>query len=89
MTADNYADTEANFVCDAYVPTYPCNHCEQRPKTDNRTSTIAQRSCKAEPPSEGEVLANIVKERQNTVHEALAAAVDEATATYERMKVRV
>ena len=45
-------------------------------------------SCKEEPPSEGKVMANILKERQYAVHEALASAVNEAKATYENMKVR-
>lgn len=33
-------------------------------------------------------MANILKERQYAVHEALAGAVNEAKATYEKMKVR-
>lgn len=46
-------------------------------------------SCKAEPPSEATVMANVLKERQYAVHEALERAVGEAKETYERMKVRL
>lgn len=94
MTADNYADTEANFVCDRYIrtgfpmPTRVRATITATDSLDRQTAPHA-RSCKAEPPSEGKVLANVMKERQNTVHEALADAVDEAKAVYERMKVRV
>lgn len=94
MTADNYADTEANFVCDRYIRTdfshactCACNH--HRDRLPYQQTAPHARSCKAEPPSEGKVLANVMKERQNTVHEVLTEAVDEAKAAYERMKVRV